>query len=117
LICGLRQDCLIDPDKNQVHGLSNTTAKNLQTARSVSTIGSLQSIPNTQSLEFSTLQEHTTHLNKTYEQLSAEYEELRRMVMDIRSQMGGTCAHSFLLYDPENDHPPPPPPPPASSLF
>ena len=34
--------------------------------------------------------------------------------MDIKSQMGGTCAPSFWSYDPGNDQPPPPP---ASSLF
>ena len=32
------------PDKNQVYGLSNTTAENLQAARSVSTVGSSQSV-------------------------------------------------------------------------
>jgi len=35
-------------------------------------------------------------------------------IMDIKSQMGGTCAPSFWPYDPGNDQPPPPP---ASSLF
>jgi hypothetical protein len=31
------------PDKNQVYGLSNTTADNLRSTRSVSTVGSSQS--------------------------------------------------------------------------
>jgi hypothetical protein len=46
-----------------------------------------------------------------YEQLSADYEQLRQMVMDMRSQMGGTCALSFWSYGPGNDQPPPPSPP------
>jgi hypothetical protein len=36
------------------------------------------------------VQERTTYLNEKYEWLSADYEELRRMVIDIRSQMSGT---------------------------
>jgi len=108
------------PNKNREYGLSNTTAKNLWTARSVSTVGSSQSILSTQSLEFTTLlqqgvQEHTTHLNEKYERLSADYEELRRMVMDIRSQMDGTRTPSYWPYGPGNDQPPPPPPPPPPS--
>ena len=35
-------------DKNQVHGLSNTTAENLRSAHSVSTVGSSPSISSTQ---------------------------------------------------------------------
>jgi hypothetical protein len=35
------------PDKNQVYGLSNTTAKNLRTTRSVSTVGSSPSVSST----------------------------------------------------------------------
>jgi hypothetical protein len=57
---------------------------------SILTIGCLQSILSTQSLEFTTLldqgvQEHTTHLNEKYKQFFADYEELYRMVMDIKS--------------------------------
>ena len=40
------------PDKNQIYGLSNTTAENLWVARSVSTVGSSQSVLSTQSKEF-----------------------------------------------------------------
>jgi len=54
-------------NRNQVYRLSNTTTENLGTNRSVSTVRSSQSIPGTQSLEFSTLQERTTHLNEKYE--------------------------------------------------
>jgi hypothetical protein len=39
-------------DKNQVYGLSNTTAENLRATRSVSTVGSSQSVSSTQSKEF-----------------------------------------------------------------
>ena len=56
------------------------------------------------------MQEYTTHLNEKYKRLSTEYEELHRMVMDIRSQMGGTCAPPFWPYGLGNDQPPPPPP-------
>jgi hypothetical protein len=37
------------PDKNQVYGLSNTTAENLRATRSVSTVGSSPSVSSTQS--------------------------------------------------------------------
>jgi len=36
------------PNKNQVYGVSNTTAENLRAARSVSTVGSSQSVSSTQ---------------------------------------------------------------------
>jgi hypothetical protein len=88
------------PDRNRVYRLSNTTTENLQTVRGVSTIGSSQSVPSTQSLEFTTLydqgvQEHMAHLNEKYEWLSADYEELHRMVIDIRLQMSHTCAPPY----------------------
>jgi len=63
------------------------------------------------------LQQHTTHLTEKYERLSADYEQLRQMIMDMRSQMGGTCALFFLPYGPGNDQPPPPHPPPTPPLF
>ena len=101
------------PDKNRVYGLSNTTAENLRAARSVSTVGSSQSVSNTQSNEFVALQQHTTHLTEKYkqlsanyeqntahltekyEQLSANYEQLRQMVMNLTSHSGDTCAPPF----------------------
>jgi len=94
-------------DKNQVYGLSDTTAENLRAARSVSTVGS------SQSKEFVALQQHTAHLIKKYEQLSANYEQhtahliekyeqvsanyeqLCQMVMNMASQSGDTCASFF----------------------
>ena len=65
------------PDKNQVYGLSNTTAENLWMARSVSTVGSSQSISSSQSKKFVALQQHTTQLTYKYDHLSAEYAQLK----------------------------------------
>jgi hypothetical protein len=45
------------PDKNWVYGLSNTTAKNLRSARSVSTVGSSPSVLSTQFEEFVALKQ------------------------------------------------------------
>jgi len=61
------------PDKNQVYGLSNTTVKNLRAARSVSAVGSSQSVSSTQSKKFVALQQHTAQLTEKYDHLSAEY--------------------------------------------
>jgi len=63
------------PDKNRVYELSNTMVKNLRAARSVSSVGSSQTVSSTQSKEFVALQQHTTHLTEKYEQLSANYEQ------------------------------------------
>jgi len=80
------------PDKNQVYGLSNTTAENLRATRSVLTIGSSQSLSNTQSKEFMALKQQ-------YAQLSVDYQHLHQMIMDIRSKMGDdTCAPPFLPF-------------------
>jgi len=99
------------PDKNQVYELSNATAENLRSARSVSTVGSSPSISNTQSEEFIALKQQ-------YQQLSTNYDELRQIVMDMRSKMGdNTGAAPFWPYGPGNNQPPPPPPPPAPPLF
>jgi hypothetical protein len=65
------------PDKNQVYGLSNTTAENLRAARGVSTVGSSQSVSSTQSKEFVALQQHTAQLTENYDHLSAEYTQLK----------------------------------------
>jgi hypothetical protein len=123
------------PDKNRVYGLSNTTAENLRAARSVSIVGSSQSISSTQSKEFMVLQQHTTQLTEKYDHLSAAYaqlkaehaqqkaedaqrytqqkadhEQLHEMVMNMASQSGDTCAPPpFWTY---NNQPPPPPPAP-----
>jgi len=99
------------PDKNQVYGLSNTTADNLRLTRSVSTVGSSQSISSSKSKEFEALQQHTAQLTEKndhlsaeyvqlkasqaqqkveYEQQKAAYEQLREMVMNMVNS--GTCA-------------------------
>jgi len=104
------------PDKNQVYGLSNNTANNLWAARSVLVVGSSQSISSTQSEEIVTLKQHTADLTQQYQQLSTDYEQLRQIILDMRSQMDGTRAPSFWSYGSGNDQPPPPPPP-APSLF
>jgi len=91
------------PDKNQVYRLSNTPTENLRAARSVSTIGSSQSISSTQSEEIVALKQQTTHLTEQYQQLSADYEQFHQMVMDMRSQMSGTCVPLCWLYGPGND--------------
>jgi len=85
------------PDKNRVYGLSNTTAENLRSARSVSTVGSSPSVSNTQS-------EESIALKQQYQQLSTNYDELRQIVMEMRSKMSDdTCAASFWSYGPGNN--------------
>jgi len=39
------------------------------------------------------VQDRTTHLNEKYERLTADYKELHRVVMKIRSQISSTCVH------------------------
>ena len=65
------------PNKNRVYGLSNTTAENLRAARSVSTVGSSQSVSSTQSKKFVALQQHTAQLTEKYDHLSGEYAQLK----------------------------------------
>jgi hypothetical protein len=95
------------PDKNQVYGLSNNTANNLRAARSVLVVRSSQSISSTQSEEIVTLKQHTVDLTQQYQQLSTDYEQLRQIVLDMRSQMDGTRAPPFWSYGSGNDQPPP----------
>ena len=104
------------PDKNRVYRLSNTTIENLRMDHSVLIVGSSQSISSTESREFVTLQEHTIHLNEKYERLSTDYEKLCWMIIDMKSQIGATCASPFWPYGPGNDKSPPLPPQ-ASPLF
>jgi len=99
-------------DKNRVYELFNTTAENLRSARSVSTVGSSPSVSNTQSKEFIALKQQ-------YQQLSMNYDKFRQIVMEMRSKMGDdTCAAPFWPYGPGNNQPPPPSSPPlAPPLF
>ena len=99
-----------EPNRNRMYRLSNTTIENLQMTNNVSTFESSESVPNTQFLKFAALldqwvQERTAHLNEKYEWLSVDYEELLRMVIDIRSQMSGTCAPPYWPYNPWDDQP------------
>ena len=59
------------PDKNRVYGFSNTTADNLRSTRSISTVGS------SQSKEFVALQQHTAQLTEKYNYLSTKYAQLK----------------------------------------
>jgi len=123
------------PDKNWVYGLSNTTADNLRSARSASTVGSFQSISSSQYKEFVALQQHTAQLTEKYNHLSqaytqlktsqaqqraeseqqkAAYEQLCKMVMNMASQSGTCAPNPFWPY---NHQPPPPPPPPTPPLY
>jgi len=84
-------------DKNRVYGLSNTTAENLRSALSVSTVGSSPSISSTQF-------EELIALKQQYQQLSTNYNELRHIVMEMRSKMSDdTCAGPFWPYGPGNN--------------
>ena len=74
------------PDKNQVYGLSNTTADNSRSARSVSTVRSSQSISSSQSKEFVALQQHTAQLTEKYDHLSAEYAQLKASHAEQRAE-------------------------------
>ena len=58
------------PNKNWVHWLSNTTAKNLRAADSVSTIGSSLLVSSTQYEKFMALKQQ-------YERLLTDYDQLR----------------------------------------
>jgi hypothetical protein len=91
------------PEKNQVYGLSNTTAENLRSTSSVSAVGCSPLVSSTQSEEFIALKQQ-------YEQLSMNHNQLRQMVLEIRSRMGDDiCASLFWPYGPGNNQPPPPP--------
>jgi hypothetical protein len=126
------------PDKNRVYGLSNTTADNLRTARSVSTVVSSQSISSSQSKEFVALQQRTAQLIERYDHLSAEYaqlkashaqqraestqqkaayKQLREVVMNMATQSGTCAPNPFWPYNHQPSPPGSPPPPPAPSLY
>jgi len=115
---------------HRVYGLSNTTANNLQTTRSVSTVGSSQSTSSSQSKEFMALQQCTAQVTKKYNHLSAEYaqlkashaqqraeseqqkaayEQLHEMVINMATQSGTCAPNPFWPY---NHQPPPPGAPP-----
>ena len=113
-ICGWRLDRLV----LDLIKIGCTGSPTLWVTCNVSTVGSNQSVSSTQSKEIVALQQHTAHLIEKYKQLSTNYEQLRKMLMKITSQMDDTCVPSFLSFRPGNDQPSPPPPsPPALPLF
>ena len=49
-----------------------------------------------------------THVNEKYEQLTADYEELCPVLMEMRSHMDGLCAQPYWPHGLNDDQPPPP---------
>jgi hypothetical protein len=87
--------------------------------RSVSTIKCSQSVSSTQTPKFKVIldqrvQARTIHLTIDYTQLGAETVELRRLVMEMKPHMSGTCSPPYWPHGPGED---PPPPPFLASLF
>jgi hypothetical protein len=106
------------PDRNQVCGLSNTITENLRTTYSTSIFGCSQLIWSSQTSKFAELldrrvQDQMAYFYNKYEQLTADYEKIYWLVMEMRSQISGSCASSNWPHDPSDDQPPhfPPTPP------
>jgi hypothetical protein len=55
------------------------------------------------------VQDRRTHLIEKYELLIADYEELRRVVIEMRSHMDGPYAPPYYPHGPSDDSAPPPP--------
>jgi hypothetical protein len=55
-------------------------------------IGSEHSTPEFEAILDQRVQDQTIHLNEKYKRFTADYEELCRVVMEIRSRMSGLCA-------------------------
>jgi hypothetical protein len=53
------------------------------------------------------VKDQMAYLATDYERLSAETIKLRRLVMEMRSQMGCTCTLSYLPHGLGEDPPPP----------
>jgi hypothetical protein len=71
--------------------------EDLQMAYSVSIVGCSQSVLSTQTLKFEAIldqwvQAQMVHLTADYARLSVETAELRQLVMEMKSHMGGKCA-------------------------
>jgi len=106
-------------DKNKMYCLSNTTIEDFQIVCIVSIVGCLQSVSNTQTSEFEAIldqqvQAWMTHLAADYERLNTETAELRQLVMEMRSYMGGICVPSYSPHSLGED---PPSPCPTMPLF
>jgi hypothetical protein len=87
------------PDKNRVYGLSNTTADNLRSTRSVSTVESSSSISSSQSKEFVALQQYTAQLTKKYDNLQAEYAQFRAEQRAESEQLKASQAQQKAEYE------------------
>jgi hypothetical protein len=97
-LCGWRWDRLVDPIK-----IGSTGSPTLRLKTCVRLIVS-------QPLGALHQYEEFIALKQQYQQLSTNYDELRQIVMEMRSKMGDdTCAGPFWAYGPRNNQPPPPP--------
>ena len=114
-ICGWMQNRPVDPI--EIGCTYSLTLQSRTCGRPIVTVGYLQSILSTQTPEFMAMlyqrvQARTIHLNEKYKRLTADYEELCRLIMEMRSRMGGTCAPLNWPHGRSDDQPPPPSTPP-----
>jgi hypothetical protein len=104
-----------------MYELCNTMTENLQTARNALIVEYSQSIPSVQTSKFAAILDQQVQdmrrpiLMIKYEGFIVDYEELRRLVMEMRSQICGLCAPSNWPHGLDDDQPHPPPL--APSLF
>jgi len=82
-----------------MYGLSNAMIKTLRTTCSTLIVGCSQLIPSIQTPVFAAMldqqvQDQMTRLNDTYERFTVDYEELRQLIMEMRSQIGVSYAPS-----------------------
>jgi len=56
------------------------------------------------------VQDRMTNLNEKYKRPNADYEELHRVVMKMRSHMGGPYAPPYWPHGPDGQFSPPPVP-------
>jgi hypothetical protein len=100
------------PDKNRVYRLSNTTTRTCGRPVVSQLLGAPNQYRGVRGLAATHGSAHrkirapignlwTTqaHLTEKYKQLSANYEQLRQIVMNMASQSGDTCAPPFWPYN------------------
>jgi hypothetical protein len=98
-----------------MYELCNTMTENLRTARNASIVEYSQSIPSVQTSKFAAMLNQLVQdmrrpiLMIKYEGLIADYEELCRLVMEMRSRICGSCAPSNWPHGLDDDQPYPPP--------
>ena len=119
LICGWRQDRSVGPIEIIYTDSLTLQPRSLDNPQCVDyqmlAIGSEYSISQVQVILDRRVHDQMTYLNKKYKRLIVDYEELCRVVMEMRSHMGGPCAPPYWPHGPDNNQPPPPLPVP--SLF